>query len=136
MLFKNDIKGITNKISIMNFMNTKQEDFTLNLEKVDADVIANKLLEDMVKIKKDMEHFEIILESLKIKYKDTQKEYSKIYGLTTEAKEIELEKKENQRLAWEIDKALFLERQQNKQLKVAVVASNNIVIPDTVSINL
>ena len=135
MLFKNDIKGITNKISIMNFMNTKQEDFTLNLEKVDADVIANKLLEDMVKIKKDMEHFEIILESLKIKYKDTQKEYSKIYGLTTEAKEIELEKKEKQRRAWEIDTALFLERQQNKQLKVAN-ASKNIGNPDTDSIYL
>ncbi len=108
----------------MNTMNNEQGDLTLN--EADADVIANKLLEDMVKIKTDMEHFEIILESLKIKYKDTQKEYSKIYGLTTEAKEIELEKKEKQRLAWEIDKALFLERQQNKQLNVAVVASKNI----------
>ena len=113
-------------------MNTEQGNLTLN----DADIIANKLLENMVKIRTDIEHFELILESLKIKYKNTQKEYSKIYGLTTEAKEIELEKKENQRLAWEIDKALFLERQQNKQLKVAVVASNKIVIPDTVSINL
>lgn len=106
-------------MSIMNTMNNEQGDLTLN----DADVIANKLLEDMVKIKTDMGQFEIILESLKIKYKDTQKEYSKIYGLTTEAKEIELEKKEKQRLAWEIDKALFLERQQNKQLKNLVVAS-------------
>jgi hypothetical protein len=115
-------------------MNTEQGNLTLN--DADADIIANKLLENMVKIKTDIEHFELILESLKIKYKNTQKEYSKIYGLTTEAKEIELDKKEKQRLAWEIDKALFLERQQSKQLKVAVVASNNIVIPDTDSINL
>jgi hypothetical protein len=99
-------------------MNTEQKD--LNLNEADADVIANKLLEDMVKIKTDMEHFEIILEALKIKYKDTQKEYSKIYGLTTEAKEIELERKEKQRRAWEIDKVLFLERQQNKQMKVNI----------------
>lgn len=121
----------------MNTMNTEQGDLTLN----DADVIANKLLEDMVKIKTDMEHFEIILEALKIKYKDTQKEYSKIYGLTTEAKEIELGKKDKHRLAWEIDKALFLERQQNKQLKssVAAAASKNISKyedMDTVSIDL
>ena len=115
-------------------MNTEQGNLTLN--DADADIIANKLLENMVKIKTDIEHFELILESLKIKYKNTQKEYSKIYGLTTEAKEIELDKKEKQRLAWEIDKALFLERQQSKQLKVAVVASNNIVIPNTESINL
>lgn len=89
----------------------------------DADVIANKLLKDMVKIKTDIKHFEIILESLKIKYKDTQKEYSNIYALTTEAKKIELGKKEKQRLALEIDKALFLERQQNKLLKVAALAA-------------
>ncbi len=93
--------------------------------KIDADVIANKLLEDMVKIKTDIEHFEIILKSLKIKYKYTQTEYSNIYVLTTEAKEIELDKKEKCRQAWEIDKALFLERQQNKQMKV-VDASKNI----------
>ena len=61
----------------------------------DADVIANKLLKDMVKIKTDIKHFEIILESLKIKYKDTQKEYSNIYALTTEEKKIELGKKVN-----------------------------------------
>ena len=105
----------------------------LNLKEAEAeaeaDVIANKLLKDMVKIKTDIKHFEIILESLKIKYKDTQKEYSNIYALTTEAKKIELGKKEKQRLALEIDKALFLERQQNKLLKVAAlaaVASKNI----------
>ena len=112
-------------------MNTEQGNLTLN----DADIIANKLLENMVKIRTDIEHFELILESLKIKYKNTQKEYSKIYGLTTEAKEIELEKKEKQRRAWEIDTALFLERQQNKQLKVAN-ASKNIGNPDTDSIYL
>ena len=100
----------------------------LNLKEAEAeaeaDVIANKLLKDMVKIKTDIKHFEIILESLKIKYKNTQKEYSNIYALTTEAKEIELEKKEKQRIALEIDKALFLERQQNKQLKVAALAAS------------
>lgn len=119
----------------MNNMNTEKKE--LNLNEADADVIANKLLEDMVKIKTDMEHFEIILESLKIKYKNTQKEYSKIYGLTTEAKEIELERKEKQRRAWEIDTALFLERQQIKQLKVAADANKNISKnEDTDSIDL
>jgi hypothetical protein len=115
-------------------MNIEKGDLTLN----DADVIANKLLEDMVKIKKDIEHFEIILEALKIKYKDNQKEYSKIYGLTTEAKEFELEKKEKQRIAWEIDTALFLERQQNKQSKVANASKNigNTDYDDTNSIDL
>ena len=118
-------------------MNTEKKDLNLNEAEVDADVIANKLLEDMVKIKTDMEHFEIILESLKIKYKDTQKEYSKIYGLTTEAKEFELEKKEKQRRAWEIDTALFLERQQNKLLKSLVVASTTVSKnEDTDSIDL
>ena len=102
---------------------------TMNIE--DVDILANHLLEDMIKIKIDIENAAIILESLKIKYKDTQKEYSNIYALTTEAKKIELGKKEKQRLALEIDKALFLERQQNKLLKVAalaaaVVASKNI----------
>jgi hypothetical protein len=116
-------------------MNSENND--LNLKEVDADVIANKLLKDMVKIKTDIEHFEIILKSLKIKYKDTQTEYSNIYALTTEAKEIELEKKEKCRQAWEIDKALFLERQQNKLLKVVDVdASKNIGNPDADSIDL
>lgn len=79
------------------------------------DLIAFQLLEDMVKIKIDIEKFEFILNSLKLKYKNTQNEYSKIYGSTTVAKEFELERKEKQRLAWELDKALFLERQQEKQ---------------------
>jgi len=80
-----------------------------------ADVIAFQLLEDMVKIKTDIEKFEFILNSLKIKYKNTQNEYSKIYGSTTAAKEFELERKDKQRLAQELDKALFLERQQERQ---------------------
>ena len=113
----------------MNIENKETKDLNLKEAEAEADVIANKLLKDMVKIKTDIKHFEIILESLKIKYKDTQKEYSNIYALTTEAKKIELGKKEKQRLALEIDKALFLERQQNKLLKVAAlaaVASKNI----------
>ena len=85
----------------------------MNIES--ADVIAFQLLEDMVKIKIDIEKFEFILNSLKLKYKNTQNDYSKIYGSTTVAKEFELERKEKQRLAWELDKALFLERQQEKQ---------------------
>lgn len=82
----------------MNIENKETKD--LNLKEAEADVIANKLLKDMVKIKTDIKHFEIILESLKIKYKDTQKEYSNIYALTTEAKKIELGKKEKQRLGF------------------------------------
>lgn len=111
----------------MNFENKETKDLNLKEAEaeVDADVIANKLLKDMVKIKTDIKHFEIILESLKIKYKDTRKEYSNIYALTTEAKENELRKKEKQRIALEIDKALFLERQQNKILTF-VDASKNI----------
>ena len=101
-------------------MNTEKKNINLKKEKVEADIIANKLLENMIKIKTDIEHFEIILEALKIKYKYTQKEYSKIYGLTTEAKEIEIEKKENQRIAWEIDKALFLERQQKMKIHLGI----------------
>ena len=85
----------------------------MNIES--ADVIAFQLLEDMVKIKIDIEKFEFILNSLKLKYKNTQNDYSKIYGSTTVAKEFELERKEKQRLAWELDKALFLERQQERQ---------------------
>ena len=90
----------------------------MNIES--ADVIAFQLLEDMVKIKIDIEKFELILNSLKMKYKNTQNEYSKIYGSTTAAKEFELERKEKQRLAWELDKALFLQRQQEKQIKQTI----------------
>ena len=85
-----------------------------------ADLIAFQLLEDMVKIKIDIEKFELILNSLKMKYKNTQNEYSKIYGSTTAAKEFELERKEKQRLAQELDKALFLQRQQEKQIKQTI----------------
>ena len=85
----------------------------MNIES--ADLIAFQLLEDMVKIKIDIEKFEFILNSLKMKYKNTQHKYSKIYGSTTAAKEFELEKKEKQRLAQELDKALFLERQKERQ---------------------
>ena len=99
-----------------------------------ADILANSLLESMNLIKID-------IESLNKKYKNTEKEYLKIFEFTTEAKEIELGKKDKHRLAWEIDKALFLERQQNKQLKssVAAAASKNISKyedMDTVSIDL
>ncbi len=92
-----------------------------------ADLLANQLLEEMVKIKTDIEHFELILDSLKIKYKNTQKEYSKIYGSTTMAKEVEFERKEKQRLAWELDKALFLERQQEKhQIKQSIYQQKDV----------
>ena len=125
------------KISTMNIENKEIKNLNLKEAEVDADVIANKLLKDMVKIKTDIKHFEIILESLKIKYKDTQTEYSNIYALTTDAKEIELGKKEKRRQAWEIDKVLFLERQQNKILKIVDVdASKNIGNPDADSIDL
>ena len=100
----------------------------------EADILANQLLEDMVKIKTDIEHTELILDSLKIKYKNTQKEYSEIYGLTTEAKEFELEKKDKQRLAWEIDKVLFLERQQIKQLKQMINKDDSDLIIDSIDL--
>lgn len=85
---------------------------TMNIE--DVDILANHLLEDMIKIKIDIENAAIILESLKIKYKTIQCEYSKIYKFTTDAKELELDKLDQIRSALEIDKLLFLERQQNK----------------------
>ena len=75
------------------------------------DLIAIQLLENMDQIKKDIENVELLLESLQIKYKNNQLEYSKIYGLTTVAKDIEIDKKEKQRVAWELDRFLFLERQ-------------------------
>ena len=80
----------------------------------DADILANSLLESMNLIKIDIEKVEFILESLNKKYKNTEKEYLKIFEFTTEAKEIELEKKEQLLSALELDKILFLERQKKK----------------------
>jgi hypothetical protein len=85
---------------------------TMNVE--DADILANHFLEDMIKIKIDIENAAIILESLKIKYKNILCEYSKIYKFTTDSKENELVKLDQLKSALEIDKLLFLERQQNK----------------------
>ena len=81
------------------------ENWCLSLE--DADILANSLLESMNLIKID-------IESLNKKYKNTEKEYLKIFEFTTEAKEIELEKKEQLLSALELDKILFLERQKKK----------------------
>lgn len=95
------------------------ENLGLNLE--DTDILANSLLESMNLIKIDIEKVESILESLNKKYKNTEKEYLKIYKLTTEAKEIELEKKELLLSALELDKVLFLERQKKKLEKLEKV---------------
>ena len=81
------------------------ENWSVSLE--DADILANSLLESMNLIKID-------IESLNKKYKNTEKEYLKIFEFTTEAKEIELEKKEQLLSALELDKILFLERQKKK----------------------
>ena len=80
---------------------------SLGLSLEDADILANSLLESMNLIKID-------IESLNKKYKNTEKEYLKIFEFTTEAKEIELEKKEQLLSALELDKILFLERQKKK----------------------
>ena len=87
---------------------------SLGLSLEDADILANSLLESMNLIKIDIEKVEFILESLNKKYKNTEKEYLKIFEFTTEAKEIELEKKEQLLSALELDKILFLERQKKK----------------------
>ena len=88
------------------------ENWCLSLE--DADILANSLLDSMNLIKTDIEKVESILKSLNKKYKNTEKEYLKIFEFTTEAKEIELEKKEQLLSALELDKILFLERQKKK----------------------
>ena len=88
------------------------ENWCLSLE--DADILANSLLDSMNLIKTDIEKVESILKSLNKKYKNTEKEYLKIFEFTTEAKEIELEKKEQLLSAVELDKVLFLERQKKK----------------------
>lgn len=92
------------------------ENWSLSLE--DADILANSLLESMNLIKIDIEKVEFILESLNKKYKNTEKEYLKIFEFTTEAKEIELVKKEQLLSALELDKVLFLERQKKKLLLI------------------
>ena len=84
------------------------------MEIKDADILANNLLINLRLIKIDIENAENILIELNKKYKDTQIEYSKIYNFTTEAKDIELKKKEQILSALELDKVLFLERQKKK----------------------
>jgi hypothetical protein len=88
------------------------ENWSLSLE--NADILANSLLKSMNLIKID-------IESLNKKYKNTEKEYLDIFEFTTEAKEIELEKKELLLSALELDKVLFLERQKKKIEKLEKV---------------
>ena len=79
-----------------------------------ADAIAEATLFEMVKYKKDIEYYELVIDALKIKYKNAEECYSKVYGQTTIAKKRENEKKQAQLIALQIDKELFLQRQKDK----------------------
>ena len=92
----------------------------MNEEDELEDEEAQQKLEELYKIKQDITQSELLLGDLqlkigelRLKFEKSRLEYLQMYSV---AKELELEKKENNLKAIEIDKLLFLERQEkNKQ---------------------